>query len=547
MYKVYCDGYLIFDPKVDSLKIYNPKLDLEVNKAGAFTFTIYPSHPHFSRPKKLKSIIQVYQQDHLLFRGRILNDEQGWNNEKQVTCEGELAFLIDSIQRPYDFMSGDLHTTISDLFTFFINNHNAQVEEAHRFTVGTISVTDPNNYIVRADSTYLNTWDSINKKLIEGYGGYLQVRHEADGNYIDYLEDFDTINQQTVEFEKNLLDVAKTTKGEETITALIPLGCKCQNGEDRLTISDLPDTQEGDSADIWKSGDYVYSRSAVQQYGWIFGTAAWDDVTTASALLTKGTELLSTSINLSVSVDLTAADLASVNSSVEAFRIGSYIRAYTQPHGINSTLLVRKLSIDLLSPKSNKMTLGLNYSTFTEQTNGAAKEYSSVVQRVDSVQNQVGTLQEDMQSQINSVTEQLPDTIIQRVSESYYTKDEAETLVESMNTQFSQTNSMFNFQFEKFNLDLDSAKQLSDAQFQEIKKYIRFVDGNIVLGEEGNELTLKIQNDRISFLQNNVEVACFSNRKMYVTDGEFINSLRLGSFSFMPRANGNLSFKKVVT
>lgn len=87
----------------------------------------------------------------------------------------------------------------------------------------------------------------------------------------------------------------------------------------------------------------------------------------------------------------------------------------------------------------------------------------------------------------------------------------------------------------------------ADAKFQEISKYIRFIDGNIILGEEGNELTLKIENDRIAFLESGAEVAYFSNRKLYVLDGEFLNSLTLGNFAFLPRANGNLSFKKVVT
>jgi len=66
-----------------------------------------------------------------------------------------------------------------------------------------------------------------------------------------------------------------------------------------------------------------------------------------------------------------------------------------------------------------------------------------------------------------------------------------------------------------------------------------------LLGEVGNELELVIANDRISFLQDGAEVAYFSNRKLYVTDAHFLHSLQLGSFAWMPRANGNLSFKKL--
>ena len=80
---------------------------------------------------------------------------------------------------------------------------------------------------------------------------------------------------------------------------------------------------------------------------------------------------------------------------------------------------------------------------------------------------------------------------------------------------------------------------------EQIRKYIRFVDGKILLGESGNQLELEISNDRISFMQNKTEVAYFSNNKLYVVDGEFTNSLRLGNFTYLPRTNGNLSFKKL--
>ena len=56
---------------------------------------------------------------------------------------------------------------------------------------------------------------------------------------------------------------------------------------------------------------------------------------------------------------------------------------------------------------------------------------------------------------------------------------------------------------------------------------------------------MQIANDRISFLQDGAEVAYISNRKLYITDSHFLHSLQIGSFAFIPRANGNLSFKKV--
>ena len=545
-YKVYSDNTLIFDSRWHdkNRQIYDASVDLELNKTGSFSFTIYPSHPAFNVLQKLKSIITVYQDDYLLFRGRILNDEQGWYNEKQVSCEGELAFLVDSIQRPYDFMSGDKHTTINELFGFFITNHNAQVDEDKRFIVGNITVTDPNDYIVRSDSTYLNTWDSIDQKLIDTYGGYLWVRHESDGNYIDYLADFSTLDSQPVKFGKNLLDLSKIVKGEDIYTALIPLGAKVnEDSEERLTIASLPDEAIDD---IVKSGDMIYSASGVSQYGKIVRTQTWDDVTIDSNLLKKGTAQLSQGINLEFSVELTAADLAGINRDITSFRIGTYVSVDSEPHNLNDYFLIKKLSISLSNPSSNKLTVGTTYLSLTEQTNGKNKKFDVITESIQNVGAEISVVQNDIYQNMSSSIQQSNDKIRTQVAEDYYLKSDANELIASVNTRFSQTNDEFQFRFNEFQQNISDVESGTDAQFQEINKYIRFVDGNIILGEDGNQITLKIQNDRISFLENGVEVAYFANRKLYVNDGEFINSLKLGNFAFVPRANGNLSFKKVV-
>lgn len=541
MYTVYCDDYLIFDSTMESLKIFDPKVDLELNKTGSFTFSIYPSHPYFNMLKRLKSIIRVYQGDYLLFRGRILNDKQGFYNEKQVTCEGELAFLLDSIQRPYDFQSGENHTTIIDLFTFFIENHNAQVDDEQKFKIGEITVTDPNNYIVRSDTQYLNTWESINKKLIETHGGYLFVRHEPDGNYIDYVTDFDRVSSQTVEFGKNLLNLNKITKGEDIATAIIPLGAKLKDSagnetNERLTIRSVNN-----------GVDYVFNQEAVDAYRMIYKKVIWEDVTEAANLKRKAEEYLADAINLIVTIELDAVDMAMLNTNISAFRLGTYIPVRTNPHSLDSRFLVKKLSITLLNPKSNKLTLGTTYSTFTESVSNSGQTVGNLVQRVENVERNFNSelIIQNLTESTSSEISQMSNEIMFQVSESVYFKDDVDRLVSELNTQFLQTSESFDFLFNEFNADLNDIAAGTDARFSEISKYIRFIDGDIVLGEEGNELTLKISNDRISFLEGSAEVAYFSNNKLYVTDGEYINSLKIGNFSFMPRSNGNFSIKKV--
>lgn len=530
MYQVYCDSLPLYNDQIDALKIHEAKLELELNQIGQFEFTIYNDHAYFDSLKRLKSIILVFQDDYLVFRGRILDDEQGFYNEKHVICESELAFLLDSIQRPYDF-----NGTPAELFTQFINNHNSQVDEEHRFAVGNITVSDPNNYIARSDSEYLNTLDSINKKLIEPLGGYIFFRHEGNTTYIDYLSEFNILAPQQIEFGKNLLDIKRQTKGEDIATAIIPLGAKDETSENRLTI-----------ASVNNNVDYVYNQEAVDKYGWIFKVQTWEDVTLADNLLTKANEYLQEQIQMLYSIELSAADLATVDKTIESFHLGTQVRVITEPHGINQLFLVSKLSLDLLEPTSNKLTLGKTIYTFTEQTiTGQIKAENQLLTISTDLQEKVLTelveTEKKLSAQIAATSESITSTVMEEV----YLKEDTDALITAVSTQITQTAEDIEFRFTDFSKEIDNVVAGTDAQFQEISKYIRFIDGNIVLGEENNTLTLRIANDKISFLDAGIEVAYFSNSKLYITDGEFINSLQLGNFAFMPRTNGNLSFKKL--
>lgn len=94
--------------------------------------------------------------------------------------------------------------------------------------------------------------------------------------------------------------------------------------------------------------------------------------------------------------------------------------------------------------------------------------------------------------------------------------------------------------------EIASVQTQIDNQQTERLKYIRLVNGTIYLGEEGNDLMLTLTNNRLSFVQNGFEIAYFDNNRLYVTVGEFIQSLQVGNFAFVPAQNdGSLSFMKV--
>ena len=117
-------------------------------------------------------------------------------------------------------------------------------------------------------------------------------------------------------------------------------------------------------------------------------------------------------------------------------------------------------------------------------------------------------------------------------------------------TEFIQTSTDFTMEF-KTVTDLIEGVQ-GDVQNQETerKSYIRYVDGEIHLGKTDSKIMLILKNDRISFVRNEKdypEMAYISNNILYINEGEFLQQMRIGKFGFTPGANGNLSFKKVVS
>lgn len=134
--------------------------------------------------------------------------------------------------------------------------------------------------------------------------------------------------------------------------------------------------------------------------------------------------------------------------------------------------------------------------------------------------------------------------LLSQISQSYTSKTDFENYQETVSTQMKQTESDWTFQFTNLMQEFNNFSGETQENFSEIIKYIRFVDGNIILGMMNNSSTLKISNGRISFMEGDSEVAYLSNGKLYITDGEFLNSLQLGNFAFEPRTNGNLSFYK---
>ena len=345
MYQVYCNDRILFDGKTEELLLGNASLDLELGKTGSFEFTIYPTHPNYDAvvPMARVTVSRNYE---TIYGGRVLTIKYGFYNEKQVACEGDLAFLLDSIIEPLNFAG-----SFVGYFETILVKHNAQVEPEKQFVRGNVTVSDINPYPLE-EKEYKSSLDLLNTWVVEPSGGYLSVRYENGKKYLDFLSvntDASNVSGQTIELGKNLLDINREFDGSKVFTAIIPLGAKIEGTEERLSITDI------------NSGvPYVVNKTAAAMYGKIYRTVIFDNITNALTLLTTASEYITENYTGETSIEITAADLSGIDHTIDFFRLGQWVKVNVGHHFDyeTQTFLIKKLAINLLSPASTKIVIG---------------------------------------------------------------------------------------------------------------------------------------------------------------------------------------------
>jgi len=370
MYKIYVDDKLLYAAHLtrEGFCVFSPKLTVELNKAGSLEFTLPPDNERYDDIQKLKSIITVNQNGEEMYRGRVLNDEKDFYKQKLTYCEGELAFFIDSIQRPYTITG-----TPATVFSKYITNHNSRVDSNKRFKVGNVTVTTASNITV-SNANYTSTFDEL-QSLIDTYGGYLKTRLSGNERYIDWLVDSGEVCSQTIEFGRNLLDITEYISAENVFTVLIPLGEEVTdengNSKGKLTVA---------SANGGK--DYIENEVGISLFGRIERTAEWSEITDAAKLLNLGTSYLNQNIEMAVTLTVRAVDMYILDVNMDEIRVGDWVRVISLPHRLDKNFQCTKIVYDLVNPDQNEYTFGLEDRTLTGQTVNSEKSIKSSVSTV---------------------------------------------------------------------------------------------------------------------------------------------------------------------
>ncbi|MBR3927748.1 MAG: phage tail protein [Clostridia bacterium] len=357
MYTILADGDLLYSPLLantdKSYAAINPRLLLEVNKAGNLSFMILPGNRKYADIKKLKTIITVEQDEKEIFRGRVTDITTDIFLQKTVYVEGELAFLIDSIQRPYEYEGA-----ANALFSMLIENHNAQVDEEKRFAVGNITAVSAEEVTHVKVGDYSDTFSEISYRLLDVYGGYLKIRVEGETRYIDYVSEYGTDSAQSVSFGVNMVSLDAGGNSADIFTVLIPLGAAVKGEDGEMKPLDIASVNDGK--------DYIEDPEGILKYGRIVRTYTWSHIDDAEKLIEKAREYLSFGITEKSTLTIRAVDMHLLDGSIDAIRLGGYVNIQAAPHGITRPEICARIDYDLINPENTVYTFGLPKKSLTD-------------------------------------------------------------------------------------------------------------------------------------------------------------------------------------
>lgn len=389
MYTIYVDSNLIYSPTLieDGYYAVQPKLDAELNLASVLEFGLPSDAVGYDKINKLKSTLRVYNDGVRIFRGRCTSDEMTMLKQKNIYCEGNLAFLKDSIVRPYTFTG-----TVKQYLTFLLSRHNNQVNYSRAFRIGEVDVADDEATITRSSGNYLSTFDEIKEQLLEPLGGYLIPRYEIENGieveYLDYLADSGGQNSQVIEFGNNMLDFSQKLDGGEIFTRLVPLGASQGTSgglERRLTI-----------ASVNSGRDYLEDATGIERFGYITKSMIWEDVKSASVLKAKGQRALASGANIVPQIELSAIDMHVLNVDVDAIKLGEYNRVVSAPHGVDALFQCTRMTLDFESPERSLYSFGVAPKTLTSINNSANSKINAVINQVADVLEDVSVIQDNV-------------------------------------------------------------------------------------------------------------------------------------------------------
>lgn len=543
MYQIRFGDALLLDQRIPGYSLIDPVYTPEVGKVHGLSFTLPKEHVNAGAVKIMTPEVKLYKRGKLVFKGRAYAEKTNFYGDTKYTCEDCMAFLQDSQIKPFDF-SG----TAAEFFEKIVTEHNSRVKEEQQIQLGNCTVEAS---ISRSSESYVSAWEALNSRLVSYLGGYLWIRYDAQERPIlDYLQDFTGAATQHVEYGENMQDYVLDRDAQDFYTAVIPLGAKLSDidaeseNDRRLTIESVNDGK-----------DYLVNETLASLYGIVYAptkSTTHDDVKLPQNLLARGQADLLQGITYKRTVSITAVDRSAFDTDYTAWSVGEYIVIDSAPHGGTLSYLFRKAKIDLNNPALESITLGDEQQSYVERTSQSIGSVAGQVEKIESEYRQEAATIANAAIEKNTSILQSAEQIMLEALREYTKTQDFTTFQEIVQTQLQVMAGQINLTFTNTTDKITDLAGETNRQFEQISKYIRFIDGSIVLGRTDSAIKLKISNDVLYFFAGgdttadiSTAFAYFASNRLTVRDVSALNSLAIGPFSWIPESNGSLSMVKM--
>lgn len=362
---------VIHEVGVSKIKVDSASISREKNKIDSLSFDVYPENPGYNLLVPFSTLITVYDtlNKRYAFDGRVLQPTDEMDSDgivyKSVVCEGAMGFLCDSQQsyaaEEHYGDAGQLNG-LQQYLKKLLDVHNTKVEDHKKIYLGnvTLQTFDTSSGVTKGIARE-STFDNINDKLIDSFGGEMKVRRGSDGKlYLDYAESLGTTRATRIAVGRNMEDASREIDPNSVITRLYPYGAKItieiEDEEGNVTEEE---TEERVSISSVNNGSpYIDDAVAIEKYGIIEGKQEWDDVTLPQNLLNKARDWLGNNNAMPVSHKFSAIDLSLIGLDYDQFELYDKYPCYNPLIGVDETLEIVKQTIEINEPENSTIEMG---------------------------------------------------------------------------------------------------------------------------------------------------------------------------------------------
>lgn len=373
----------------DQIYLLGPTVKVEMGNAESMDFSVQAGTPYYNAFIQMRTFIRVDYDGTTIFYGRVLTIDNGAFGSRKIHCEGAISLLNDT-QFPGKPEKERYEQTIYEHMQDIISNHNSQVNDGlKRFALGEVpghySGASGEQRISNESREFGSTSWSDSKALLEDlkshYGGHFRARYSGGTIYLDWMNHYfrSTVNSQTIEVGKNLIDISGTTEVNNIFTAIIPIGKKentKENEDDKVYINYngrnyllIPEVCNFYSDGELNSGYHTASdyRNAINNYGLIFKTVEIQEGQTSDQLLTLAAKWIKDNYQGGVeSFSVKAIDLRQIGENTQKILCGDRVRLNyvtgstdTAGHRATSVLTCTSVTYDLFNPENNQYSFGI--------------------------------------------------------------------------------------------------------------------------------------------------------------------------------------------